>query len=324
MMKITSRDDQLEIATPAKVNLFLELLKRRDDGFHEIETVMSGVALYDHLRFLPRDDAEIRLAIRYATQGHQPAEQDDIPADDRNLICKTFELVRSIATDNGQKDSCARGVDIQLLKNIPSAAGLGGASSNSAAALIAANRIWKLHWSRERLVEIAAQLGSDIAFFLTGGTAFCRGRGERVESISAPAGIPLVIAKPSDSLSTAQVFSNVKLDSKNANSLGHQSSTALAHSVQTGRVPAMGRQLFNRLQEFARPLSSQISKMEFEFGRVNCLGHQMSGSGSSYFGLFSNSKCARLAAISLSSRLPNVRIFCTHTLSHTWPTLSSG
>ncbi len=315
-MRITSRNDQLEIATPAKVNLFLELLKRRDDGFHEIETVMSGIALYDHLKFSVREDPAIRLNIRYATQGNQPCEQDDIPADDRNLICKTISLVRSIAASEGNGDSCSQGIAVELLKNIPSAAGLGGASSNAAAALVAANSIWSLNWSKARLVDIAAQLGSDIPFFLTGGTAICRGRGEIIEPMIAPSRVFVVIAKPEDAFSTAQVFSQVKL---NPDSKLRQikSSTAMSRGLQAGLAPVIGKQLFNRLQEFARPLSSQISKMEFEFNRLNCLGHQMSGSGSSYFGLFMNSKTARQAANSLSSRLQNVRIFCTHTLGQT-------
>ncbi len=308
-MKIVARENQLEISAPAKVNLFLELLGRRTDGFHEIETVMSSVSLYDRLRFSPRNDSEIELSISYGSQGSRPKELDEIPVDSRNLICKSLELVRSIANQQGQGNQCSSGMRVHLQKNIPSAAGLGGASSDSAAALVAANHIWNLNWSTERLVEIAAQLGSDIAFFLTGGTAICRGRGEVVTPLIAAPGIPIVIVKPSDSLSTGRVFSNVKLDGET------RRSDRFIQRVQAGSPRSIGEDMFNRLQEFAKPLTRQISTIEGEFEKLNCLGHQMSGSGSSYFGVFSNFRTARQAASSLFSRLPNARIFCTHTLN---------
>ena len=304
-MKIIARDNQLEIATPAKVNLFLELLGRRDDGFHEIETVMSSVALYDRLRFSPRADSDIELSIDYGSQGSQPRELDNIPTDGSNLICKSLELVRSVASRNGQGENCSRGIDVHLQKNIPSAAGLGGASSNSAAALIAANRIWKLNWNTQQLADVAAQLGSDIAFFLTGGTAVCRGRGELVSPLRSSAHVPIVIVKPTDSLSTKTVFSNVELGFET------EDSSNFIQRVQAGSIRSVGQRLFNRLQEFAQPLTDQISILQGEFEKLNCLGHQMSGSGSSYFGVFKTVTTARLAAFSLSSRLPTARIFCT-------------
>lgn len=305
-MKIIARDNQLEIATPAKVNLFLELLGRRGDGFHEIETVMSSVALYDHLRFSPRGDSKFELSISYGSQGGQPRELDDIPSDGSNLICKTLELVRSVANQKGQGENCSRGIDVHLQKNIPSAAGLGGASSNSAASLIAANRIWKLNWNTQQLAGVAAQLGSDIAFFLTGGTAVCRGRGELVSPLPCSAHVPIVIVKPTDSLSTKTVFGNVELGFET------ESSSSFIQRVQVGSIRAAGQRMFNRLQEFALPLTDQISILQREFEKLNCLGHQMSGSGSSYFGVFKTLTTARLAAFSLSSRLPTARIFCTY------------
>ena len=306
-MKIIVRDNQLEIATPAKVNLFLELLGRRDDGFHELETVMSSVALYDHLRFSPRSDSKIELSIDYGSQGNQPRELDEIPTDSSNLICKSLELVRSVASQKGQGENCSRGINVDLQKNIPSAAGLGGASSNSAAALVAANRIWNLNWDTQQLADIAGQLGSDIAFFLTGGTAICRGRGELVSSLRGPAHVPIVIVKPADSLSTKTVFGNVKL--------GYEpmDSSKFIQRVQANSIRLMSGSLFNRLQEFAQPLTNQIFALQREFEKLNCWGHQMSGSGSSYFGVFKTITTARLAAFSLSSRLPTARIFCTHT-----------
>lgn len=308
-MIIRAWDNQLEIAAPAKVNLFLELFSRREDGYHAIETVMSCVSIFDRLRFTTRRDSKIKLSLIHTGAGQLPRESDDIPTDQRNLILKTLQLVRSIAQQESDSNSCKSGIDIRLEKTIPSAAGLGGASSNAAAALVAANRLWNLNWPQAKLCEIAAQLGSDIAFFLFGGTAICRGRGEIVEPLKVPAGLALVIAKPDDSLSTARVFSGVTIGDE------LRDGSDLIQGVRTGRPAAIGKQLFNRLQQFAEPLSHQIAIMYREFSRLNCLGHQMSGSGSSYFGVFSNARVARQAAESLSSRAPDVRIFCSQTLS---------
>lgn len=314
MMKITPGDNQLEIAAPAKVNLFLELLGRRDDGFHELETVMSSVALYDHLRFSLRDDSDIKLSISYPKSPFWLREQDDIPTDKRNLICKSIELVRNVAAEAGESETCQRGMNIHLMKNIPSAAGLGGASSNSAAALLAANLIWGLNWSKQKLETIAGRLGSDIGFFLSCGTAICRGRGEKVEPISVPSGIAVVIAKPTESLATAKVFSKVQLDNPGKTLA---KSSRLVQSIQAGNLAELGKHLFNRLQVFASQLTDQIAELEREFSRMGCLGHQMTGSGSCYYGIFRSLKTAQLAANCLSSRMPHARIFCTHTTSVT-------
>lgn len=311
-MKITPGNNELEIVAPAKVNLFLELKGKRDDGFHEIETVMSSIAVYDHLRFQLRNDSLIKLNLSYSSPGLQPREKDVIPSDQRNLICKSVALVREIATAEGKAAHCEQGMNIELLKNIPSAAGLGGASGNSAAAIIAANRLWKLAWPKQKLEEIAGQLGSDIGFFMSCGTAVCTGRGEIVEPLLAPARLALVVAKPEESLSTADVFSKVKLKPE---SIPMHHSASLIQSVRGGCLREIGGHFFNRLQQFASQVTEQIATLREEFNRLGCLGHQMTGSGSCYFGLFPNSRAAKIAANRLSSRVRNTRIFCTHTTS---------
>ena len=326
-MIIQRLNNRIEIATPAKINLFLELLGRRDDGFHEIETVMSAVSIFDRLSFTTRTDSDIRLSINYSTRGQLPAETDLIPADDRNLIVKAIKLVRQTALtenaltenaltenalpDSDQHEACSVGMDVVLSKNIPSAAGLGGASSDAAAALVAANEMWNLNWSKQKLEQLAAQLGSDIPFFITGGTAICRGRGEKIEPLNVPSGLSLVVVKPQVSLSTADVFKQV------SSSTEIKSADEMLQGLHQGSSQLIGNKLFNRLEQFADVLTSQVSEVRKLFSSLNSLGHQMSGSGSSYFGLFSNPRTARQASRRLSSRLPCLRIFCTQTLSPT-------
>ncbi|MFT5301180.1 MAG: 4-diphosphocytidyl-2-C-methyl-D-erythritol kinase [Mariniblastus sp.] len=308
-MRIHAGDNQLEIAAPAKINLFLELIGKRGDGFHEIETLMTSVSVFDRLRFTRRRASASRLRIQLGGPRRLPAEIDEIPTDERNLILRAIHLVRETAQHELGTTVCEHGFDIELQKNIPSAAGLGGASSDAAAALVAANRMWNLNWSTEKLSGLAARLGSDIPFFLYGGTTVCRGRGELIEPISAPAGIPIVIAKPNVALSTADVFRAVDL-SHNASS----NSECLRSRLWKFRSPEFGRHLFNRLQQFAEPLTDQIGRLAHEFSRLNCVGHQMSGSGSSYFGVFASRQAAFQATQRLSARLPDVRMFCSQTL----------
>lgn len=301
---------RLEIASPAKVNWFLELPAKRDDGFHEIETVMSTVSLYDFIRFRLSTDSQFRLTVDKNSAGDLPTESDVIPTDSSNLIARACELVRMTAQGTSDEDKCQSGFDITLKKNIPSAAGLGGASSNAAAALIAVNRLWNLKWPVSKLANLAAQLGSDIPFFLTGGTAVCRGRGEKIESLSVPAGLAIVVAKPPSPLSTATVFSNVSISPE------LNSSQTLIRYFRAGRIHQLGSAMFNRLQEFAEQLTQEIGLLRQSFTEMrSCLGHQMSGSGSSYFGVFSTALAARQAMNCLSSRHPEVRIFSSQTLS---------
>lgn len=303
----------MEVAAPAKVNLFLELLARRDDGFHEIETVMSSVAIFDRLRFAIRRDSKIVLSLQLTNRGSLPGEPDDIPTDERNLILRALDLVRRTASKELGPEACETGMNVHLQKNIPSAAGLGGASSDAAAALVAGNHLWNLNWPISKLSGLASQLGSDINFFLFGGTAICRGRGELVHPIRLTRQIPIVVAKPFLSLSTKAVFDKVQLDGDPIESTG------LVQSLQRFDSRTVGNQMFNRLQQFAEPLTQKIAdrigQLRFEFSRVNCLGHQMSGSGSSYFGVFCNSRVARQAAQTLSCRLPHVRIISSQTLN---------
>jgi len=304
---------EIEIASPAKINWFLELFSRRADGFHELETVMSTVSIFDRIRFTRRTDPNFTLSIHRSEHGNLPKEKDSIPCDERNLIIRSLLLLRETAHEQEGASCCKEGITIELDKQIPSAAGLGGASSNAAAALIAGNHLWKLNWNREKLSRLASQLGSDIPFFLYGGTAICRGRGEKIEPILASSSIPIVIAKPDFGIPTASIFKRVTIPT-------HPTpSNNFIDSLQRIAPQALGANMFNRLQEFAEPISPEITQtflsLKKEFSRLNCLGHQMSGSGSSYFGVFPTSRAARYATQYLAARFPDTRVFFTQTLT---------
>jgi len=316
--------NQLRVSAPAKVNLYLELLGKRPDGFHELETIMTTVSLFDQLSFSSNRSGRLNLSMelveparsagRDNRDGIADTQNELIPTDERNLIIKALILLRRIASQNnsegtGTDRNGVPGMDVQLKKRIPSAAGLGGASSNAAAALLAGNKLWNLHLSHQQLAEAAAEIGSDVPFFLTGGMAMCRGRGEKVSAIQSPAGLSILIAKPPVGLSTPRVFSQCRLPATPRSSM-----QAIA-SVQTGRADLIAGSLLNRLQPAAAGLLEEIGKLEDEFSELPCLGHQMSGSGTSYCGLFRNRAIARAAATRLSARWPALKVHCVTSLS---------
>ena len=166
---------------PAKVNLYLELLARLSSGYHSLDTVMATVSWYDTLVFEPPRSAPDALELVVVDHGSPRSAADAIPTDETNLVLKALLALRQQSQETGVVDARALGARVTLTKRIASQAGLGGGSSDAATALMGANEFWRLGLNREALQPIAANLGSDVAFFLTGGLARCRSRGEVVE-----------------------------------------------------------------------------------------------------------------------------------------------
>jgi len=293
------RDDFKRIArAPAKLNLFLELLGRRDDGVHELETLMVPVRLFDSLTLTrPASDSRpgtIRINLRTCWP-IQPAELFEVVPDRDNLAVRALELLR-------QRSGCELGARLELVKRIPVAAGLGGGSSDAAAALQLANRAWNIHWSRERLRQLAAELGSDVPFFLSGGAAICRGRGEQIEPLAAVRPFHFVIVKPHEGLGTSAVYQAHDALSSSPRRTPPGQLSRLVSAVRSGRWQELARELHNGLQTAAASLSPWVERLRAIFDRLDCVGHQLSGSGSAYFGVCRHAQHARRLANILRSR----------------------
>lgn len=289
------------VFTPAKINLFLEVLGKRRDGFHELETVLAPIGVYDTLIFTPQVNESIELACRWATglaerrvsqrKPRSTAREllcDDIPSGPENLVWKACALLR-------QRSGIQQGATMELVKRIPAAAGLGGASSDAAAALIAGNLAWGLGWPIDRLLDLAAELGSDVSFFLKRGAAFGRGRGEKLESIRSSR-LHTVVVRPPVGLSTAHVYQCCKPKSVQVGAAG------LIAALARGQASQVGQQLINDLQLASSTITPWINTLASEFEKQNLLGHQMSGSGSSYFSLCRSRRHARRVAARLRAR----------------------
>jgi 4-diphosphocytidyl-2-C-methyl-D-erythritol kinase len=285
----------VRVHTPAKLNLFLEVIAKRDDGFHEIETLMVAITLYDTLDFERGPKGETRLTWQWATgaeagefargRTQRPSTAGRVPGQQDNLVWKAAERLRRHA-------GIDTGLNVRLVKRIPSEAGFGGASSDAAATLVGANHIWQLGWSRARLAQIAAELGSDVPFFLTSAprgaeVALCRGRGERIEPISGIPRLYFALVRPATGLSTASVYQRCRPAESAV------SARRLCEALRSGNPATIGRRLLNRLQPIAEELSPAVRETRNEFQRLDCLGHQMSGSGSGYFAICRNARHAR-------------------------------
>jgi 4-diphosphocytidyl-2-C-methyl-D-erythritol kinase len=297
------------IQTPAKINLFFNITGQRDDGFHEVETLMVPISLYDTLKVHPNSDGEIRLqcCLASAEMSHlseQPptdkqlretdvyASSEVLASDESNLVVRAVSLLR--------KHACVdAGADIELIKRIPIAAGLGGGSSDAAAALVAANDLWQLQWTRDQLAEVAAELGSDVPFFLYGKAAVCRGRGEIIEPVEERLSCPVVVLRPPVGLSTADVFAAYR--SKERSAENQQDLASLLEAFRRGRLEDVGKSLFNVLEPVAAELCPWIEKMARGMEQEG-VGHLMSGSGSCCFGLFPTIEQAKQAASRLEDK----------------------
>lgn len=281
----------VEISAPAKLNLFLEVLGRRDDGYHELETLMVPIALFDTLRVTDNAQGQITLTCEFAV-GYRAADglgAEDFPEGTENSAVKAVRLLREQTGHVG-------GLTLHLVKRIPSAAGLAGGSSDAAAALVAANRVWRLGLTRQELAELAAEVGSDVPFFLGCGPAMCRGRGERIEPLDLPVNWHFVVIRPPIGLSTADVFRVCRPAEQPCDP------APLLDALRRENVESAGRLLHNRLQPAAESLSPWIGRLHTAFAGQDMLGHQMSGSGSSYFGLARHARHAQLVATRLRAR----------------------
>lgn len=287
-MYLYRRGKRVEIWTPAKINLFLEILHRRMDGFHEIETLMVPIGLYDTLVGFADNSGRIDLTYSANSTG-----SISLPRPEENLVYKALQLLKKDA-------GCGDGISVCLQKRIPSFAGLGGGSSDAAAALLMADRLWELGYSRKRLVELAAQLGSDVPFFLFHSACVCRGRGEIITRVDRMPRMHFVIVSPAEGLSTAEVFRQT--GEPQAGDL--RSIEPIIRLISTNRLNLLGNLLFNRLQAAAVGLLPSIKRISDRLSRLDVLGHRMSGSGSSYFAVCRNRTHAlRIAKILRSQEM---------------------
>ena len=270
------------LAAPAKINLYLEIIGDRPDGFHELVMVLQSVELADIIDIQPSDTQEIYIQ----------CDHPEVPADETNLayraaalMCQTFPEIHA---NYG-------GVAIRIQKNIPVAAGLAGGSGNAAAVLVGIDLIWNLGLTQPELQNIAAQLGSDIPFCISGGTAIATGRGERLATLNNLTDIWVVLAKYDNiSVSTPWAYQTYRQnygDSYVSDTAGVKSRTSKVHSspllkaISRHDNESTGKSLYNDLEKVVLPQYPQVADLKSAFAAQDVLGTMMSGSGPTVFAL---------------------------------------
>ncbi len=274
------------IQAPAKINLTFEVLRRREDGFHEIRSLVTPVSIFDTISVRPSSSLTLQIEIPAEEKFQRLFSGKPLPTDDKNLILRAAKLLqRQLAEECSELP----GADIILEKRIPTEAGLGGGSSDAAATMILLNRLWKLGFSRERLAQLGAELGSDVPLFLREFPVICRGRGEILEPISGGCHfpkIPMVVVKPNSGCSTPEVF-------RRCTPCEVESERKMSQMIQYWRenqLTEFAEGLKNDLTEPAMSVSPEVKRLLQIFREVPdpCMGHSLTGSGSACFGVCRN------------------------------------
>jgi 4-diphosphocytidyl-2-C-methyl-D-erythritol kinase len=288
-------DTSLHVFAPAKLNLFLELLDKRTDGYHEIETVMVTLDRGDSLQVARRDAPGVELLEATWLPGtwswHRRGVAVALPTSADNLVVRALmRFAQHFRVDHGYS--------VRLFKRIPAAAGLGGASSDAAAVLRAAARLSGLHPKTDELRGLAAEVGSDVPFFLSADrvhAAVATGRGEKIRPISLSRRWSFVVAYPPDGLSTAAVYAASRVP------VQARSAEPLIAGLQNGNARQVYEAIFNRLQAPADASTPWVSILIKQLKQVGAAAAALTGSGSACFGIFADVRSARRAAARLNA-----------------------
>ena len=255
---------RLSIKAPAKINLSLDVLYKRPDGYHEVKMVMTTIDLADRIELIPLPEEDV---IRIVSQNRF------VPDDCRNLAYQAAKLMK-------ETFSIRQGVAISIAKHIPVAAGLAGGSSDAAATLRGLNKLWQLGLTVRELAELGAQIGSDVAFCVYGGTAVATGRGEIITPIPSPPPCWVVLAKPPIGVSTADVYRNLQLEN-----VCHPDVDAMVKAIERQDYEGICRLVGNVLEEVTLKKYPEVAHIKEQMKRFGADAVLMSGSGPTVFGL---------------------------------------
>ena len=272
----------------AKVNLTLDVLGKRPDGYHDLKSVMQTISV--------RDDVEIDLGT--GKPWALSCDKEGIPCDERNLAWKAAKVY----CDAMNKDP--EGLEIRITKRIPSEAGLGGGSSDAAAVLRALNRYYDNPLSILALAELGAQVGSDVPFCVVGGTVMCEGRGERLRKLPDMPDCIFVVCKPDFPISTPELFR--KIDEKTIGQRPDQQ--AMESALLAGDLERVAKNLCNVFDPVVTEDHLELNYIKSIFSTYGAFGYQMSGSGSAVYCMVSEFEIAAVICEMLRENYPQIYI----------------
>lgn len=274
----------------AKINLGLDVLGKREDGYHEVRMIMQTIRLYDKLNMkkLSKDEIIIKTNLAY------------LPTNENNLVYRAIQMLKN-------EFNIKQGLYVELQKHIPVAAGLAGGSSDAAAALIGMNRLFQLKLTTTDLMHRAVKLGADVPYCILGGTALSEGIGEVLTPLAPMPSAYILIAKPSINVSTKYVYENLILDEKT----NHPDIDGIMEAINSQDLCGVTNRLSNVLESVTidrYPVIQEIKDTMIEFGAMNAL---MSGSGPTVFGIFEDLNLAKKAFYHLKIQGKAKQIYLT-------------
>ncbi|RXE58775.1 4-(cytidine 5'-diphospho)-2-C-methyl-D-erythritol kinase [Acetivibrio mesophilus] len=261
----------------AKINLSLDVIGKRQDGYHEVRMIMQTITLHDKV-ILETRDTGIEVG----------CDKPWVPGGNDNIAYKAANLIM-------EKYKVTSGVSIKILKRIPVAAGLAGGSADAAAVIKGMNELFDLNLNEDELMDIGKQIGADVPFCIRGGTMLSEGIGEKLTKISSFQGVDIVLVKPKVGVSTAWVYNNLKLDKISL----RPDTDFLINAISKKDIGSLAQNMRNVLETVTIEKYGVINDIKNELRRLGALGSMMSGSGPSVFGIFEDSEKAHRAYESL-------------------------
>ncbi|MEG0641235.1 MAG: 4-(cytidine 5'-diphospho)-2-C-methyl-D-erythritol kinase [Clostridium sp.] len=255
--------ESIVLKCPAKINLSLDILGKRSDGYHEINTVMQTISL--------EDKVTISKAIGFSIS----IKGAHLPTDDNNIAMKTAKIMF-------ETFGISNGVDIHIEKHIPVAAGLAGGSTDAAGVIQGIDKLFELNLTKKQMFDIGRQVGSDVPYLIQKGTALCTGRGDIIKPLKTLIGFNVLIAKPRISVSTKEVYDNLKLNLINK----RPNNDVILKCIEENNIQLLAQNLVNVLETVTIPIHKEIEDIKKIMMEHGALGALMSGSGPTVFGIF--------------------------------------
>ena len=275
---------------PAKINLAIDVLRKRPDGYHDVIMIMQSVALYDTINVKPIRGGKITVT----------TDSNLIPVGSDNIVYKVAELLKN-------KYNVKDGAEIQIEKNIPVAAGLAGGSTDAAATIKLLNKAWGLKMSKVEVLEIAKKIGSDVPFCIEGGTALAEGLGEKLTSIKPLPECFILLAKPEINISTKEVYDGIDIEEIKE----RPDIKGMIENLNKGNLPDVASKLCNVLENVTVKKCPQIPNIKEKLIEYGALGSVMSGSGPTVFGIFDDQSKAYYAYDHLKSMVNEIFVVKT-------------
>ena len=280
--------NSISLKSRAKINLSIDVIGKREDGYHIVEMIMQTIDLYDDIKLkeLEEDNIIIKSECSY------------IPLNEDNIVYKAAKLLK-------EKMDIKKGIEIFIKKNIPVAAGMAGGSSNAAAVLVGLNELWKLGLSKDELRDLGLKLGADVPFCIEGGTALAEGIGEKLTYIKGiNKDVNILVCKPDIFVSTKEVYQS--LDIKNIEK--RPDNKLLIEKLKNDDIVSVSNNMVNVLEEVTSKKYSDIKVIENIIAKNGAMGTMMSGSGPTVFGFFDNEEKAKRARVELLENYSQVYV----------------